>query len=141
MQRLLLIVVIVGEVVLGISPKADRVTWVLENAPVFILLPLIVLLQPKLKLSMPLLVVLSFHAFVLMLGGHYTYAEVPLGNWVKDAFSFARNHYDRLGISCRDSLLRLRSERFFRRQASSAVEFSSPRSLFHSASPSAHFTS
>ena len=32
-----------------------------------------------------------------MLGGHYTYAEVPLGDWAKDAFGFARNHYDRLG--------------------------------------------
>jgi len=37
------------------------------------------------------------HATILMLGGHYTYAEVPLGNWVKDALGLARNHYDRLG--------------------------------------------
>jgi putative membrane protein len=37
------------------------------------------------------------HALILMLGGHYTYAEVPLGYWVKDALSLARNHYDRLG--------------------------------------------
>ncbi len=37
------------------------------------------------------------HACILMLGGHYTYAEVPLGYWIKDAFGFARNHYDRIG--------------------------------------------
>ena len=37
------------------------------------------------------------HALILMLGGHYTYAKVPLGFWVQDAFGLARNHYDRLG--------------------------------------------
>jgi putative membrane protein len=37
------------------------------------------------------------HAIILMVGGHYTYAEVPLFNWVRDAFGLARNHYDRVG--------------------------------------------
>jgi putative membrane protein len=37
------------------------------------------------------------HAGILMLGGHYSYAEVPLGLWMRDAFGFARNHYDRIG--------------------------------------------
>src|SRR5262249_46587047 len=37
------------------------------------------------------------HALILMLGGHYTYAEVPLGFWMRDVFGFARNHYDRIG--------------------------------------------
>ena len=46
----------------------------------------------------PLLYRLLFvHAVILMVGGHYTYAEVPLGFWMKDAFGFARNHYDRIG--------------------------------------------
>jgi putative membrane protein len=37
------------------------------------------------------------HALILILGGHYTYAQVPLGDWARDAFGLARNHYDRLG--------------------------------------------
>jgi putative membrane protein len=42
-------------------------------------------------------VLIALHAVVLMVGGHYTYAEVPLGFWVRDALHLARNHYDRLG--------------------------------------------
>jgi putative membrane protein len=40
---------------------------------------------------------LAVHALILMIGGHYTYAEVPLGFWVRDPLGLARNHYDRLG--------------------------------------------
>jgi putative membrane protein len=40
---------------------------------------------------------LAVHALILMVGGHYTYARVPLGFWAQDLFGFARNHYDRLG--------------------------------------------
>lgn len=94
---LLMALVILGEIFLGISPKADRPTWILENLPVFILIPVIVHLQPKLKLTHLTLTVLAFHALILMLGGHYTYAKVPIGFWVRDYFDFHRNNYDRLG--------------------------------------------
>src|SRR5207247_176884 len=40
---------------------------------------------------------LTLHALILMVGGYYTYAKVPLGNWAKELFGFSRNHYDRLG--------------------------------------------
>ena len=89
--------VILGEIILGVNPKADRITWFLENAPVFILIPIIIRLQPKVRLTTLTMGVLTFHAFVLMIGGHYTYAEVPAGFWVKDALDLGRNHYDRLG--------------------------------------------
>ena len=46
----------------------------------------------------PLVYTLIFvHALILMLGGHYSYARVPLGFWMEHAFGFARNHYDRIG--------------------------------------------
>lgn len=93
----LLALVLIGEIVLGIAPEADRVTWLLENLPVFILLPLLIYLQPRLQLTNLTLTVLAFHAFVLMLGGHFTYAKVPVGFWVRDFFELQRNHYDRLG--------------------------------------------
>lgn len=80
----------------GIKPY-DRLTWWLETAPVMMALPLLLLTHPRFPLS-PLVVRLLFvHGLILMLGGHYTYARVPLGFWLQDAFDLARNHYDRLG--------------------------------------------
>ena len=80
----------------GVNPY-DRLTWVLETLPVMIALPLLLLTHPRFPLS-PLVVRLLFvHGLILMLGGHYTYARVPAGFWVQDAFDLARNHYDRLG--------------------------------------------
>ncbi len=88
---------IVLEVVLGVAPTADRFTWFMENVPVFIGVPLLVATYRRFPLT-PLLYRLIFlHSLVLMVGGHYTYAEVPAGNWVRDTFGLARNHYDRLG--------------------------------------------
>ena len=80
----------------GIGP-ADRTTWILEVAPIAIAVPLLVATARRFPLT-PLAYRLIFaHALILMLGGHYTYARVPLGFWMQDVFGFARNHYDRLG--------------------------------------------
>jgi len=80
----------------GVGPK-DRFTWLLEVAPVLIGAPLLVATARRFPLTPLLYRLLFLHALVLMLGGHYTYAEVPLGEWAKEAFGLARNHYDRLG--------------------------------------------
>ena len=83
-------------VVSGIRPH-DRATWILEVFPIFLAVPLLVLTASKFPLT-PLAYRLIFiHAVILMVGGHYTYAEVPLGLWMQAIFGFARNHYDRLG--------------------------------------------
>jgi putative membrane protein len=75
----------------------DRLTWWLEVAPVLVAIPLLVATWRRFPLS-PLAYRLIFlHALVLIAGGHYTYARVPLGDWARDAFGLARNHYDRLG--------------------------------------------
>lgn len=80
----------------GVNPH-DRLTWVLETLPVMVGLPLLLATHRRFPLT-PLVVRLLFvHGLILMLGGHYTYARVPLGFWVQDAFDLARNHYDRLG--------------------------------------------
>ncbi|MFZ5574037.1 MAG: DUF2238 domain-containing protein [Pseudomonadota bacterium] len=80
----------------GIAPY-DRLTWVLETLPVMVGLPLLLATHRRFPLT-PLVVRLLFvHGLILMLGGHYTYARVPLGFWAQDAFDLARNHYDRLG--------------------------------------------
>jgi len=80
----------------GITP-ADRTTWILEVFPIFIAAPLLLATARRLPLT-PLAYRLIFvHALILMLGGHYTYAQVPLGFWMQRVFGFTRNHYDRIG--------------------------------------------
>lgn len=80
----------------GITPR-DRATWWLEVLPVIIGAPILVLTRRRFPLT-PLLDRLLFvHAIILMVGGRYTYANVPLGFWMRDAFGLARNHYDRIG--------------------------------------------
>jgi putative membrane protein len=93
----------------------DTATWAMELAPVFIVLPVLWATRRRFPLT-PMLYTLVFaHAVVLMVGGHYTYARVPLGDWMRDAFGLARNPYDGIGhfaqgfvpaIAARELLLR-----------------------------------
>ncbi len=83
--------------VLGWAPKADRFTWFMEGFPVLLGAPILAMTYRRFPLTPLLYVLLSLHALVLMVGGHWTYAEVPAGHWVKDALHLARNPYDRLG--------------------------------------------
>lgn len=75
----------------------DRLTWWMEVAPVLIALPVLAATRGRFPLSRLLYVLIAVHALVLILGGAYTYARVPLGSWLQDAFGFARNPYDRIG--------------------------------------------
>ena len=80
----------------GIGPR-DRFTWLLEVAPILIGIPILVATRRRFPLTLLVYRLLFLHAVILMVGGHYTYAEVPAGFWVRDALGLARNHYDRLG--------------------------------------------
>ena len=92
----LLAIVAVALVVSGIGPY-ERGTWLLEVAPVLIGVPILLATGRRFPLT-PLVYRLIFlHALILILGGHYTYARVPLGFWLQDLLELSRNHYDRLG--------------------------------------------
>lgn len=80
----------------GIGPK-DRFTWFLEVAPVLIAVPILVLSAKRFPLTPLAYGLLALHGVILMVGGHYTYAEMPMFNWLRDSFDLARNHYDRVG--------------------------------------------
>jgi len=80
----------------GIQPK-DYATWGLEVAPAVIGLVLLWATRRSFPLTMLVYVLILVHCVILMVGGHYTYAEVPLGEWIKPLFGFERNHYDKLG--------------------------------------------
>jgi putative membrane protein len=93
---MLLSVVAIALVASGLRPY-DRLTWLLEVMPVLIAAPLLVATHRSFPLTPLLYWLIALHSLVLILGGHYTYAQVPLGFWMQDAFGFARNHYDRIG--------------------------------------------
>ena len=80
----------------GWAPK-DRMTWVLEVFPVVIAVPLLVATRRRFPLTPLAYLLIAVHAIILMVGGRYTYAEVPLFNWIRDVLHLARNHYDRVG--------------------------------------------
>jgi len=89
-------VVVVGLAVSAWAPR-DRTTWLLETVWVLIGLPLVVFTWRRFPMTNLLCCLLAVHALVLAVGGHYTYAQVPLGDWVRDTFGLDRNPYDRFG--------------------------------------------
>jgi putative membrane protein len=75
----------------------DYFTWILEVFPVLIGAALVIANYGRFRLTTLLYVLLAIHVCILLIGGHYTYAEVPLFNWLRDEFQLGRNHYDRIG--------------------------------------------
>ncbi len=80
----------------AIRPR-DEFTWFLEVLPAAVGLVILGAIYPRFKFTTFVCTFMLLHAIVLMVGGHYTYAEVPIGNWARDYFGLERNHYDRLG--------------------------------------------
>lgn len=79
-----------------IHPK-DLFTWFLEVLPAVIGLVVILLTYNRFRLTTLTYILIWVHAIILVIGGHYTYAEMPLFNWLRDTYDLARNYYDRLG--------------------------------------------
>jgi putative membrane protein len=80
----------------GIDPK-DYPTWMLEVAPAVIALIVLAKTREKFRLTDLAYNLILIHSLILMVGAHYTYAEVPLFDWLKDAFNLERNNYDKVG--------------------------------------------
>ncbi len=93
------LVVLVALVVSGIDPY-DRMTWVLEVAPAAIALPILWVTRERFPLTPLVYIGIFLHALVLIYGGAYTYARVPLGFELQEWFDLARNPYDRIGHFC-----------------------------------------
>jgi putative membrane protein len=79
------------------SPPAGRTSWCLEVGPGLIEIAVLAAVYRRLPLSHFVYVAIFLHVQILIYGGYYTYALTPLGNWAKDTFHLARNHYDRIG--------------------------------------------
>ena len=116
-MKLPLVLLTLGVLALGVSAyqPADAFTWILEVFPAILGSAAMIATYRKFPLTNLLYSLIFVHALILMVGGHYTYAEVPLGYWMEDWFGFTRNHYDRIGhfaqgfvpaVAAREILLR-----------------------------------
>lgn len=89
-------IVVTALVVSGLRPY-DRITWLMETLPVMIALPLLWLTRRRFPLTTLVYGAIVLHALVLILGGAYTYARVPLGFELQQWLGTARNPYDKIG--------------------------------------------
>ncbi|NSL54265.1 DUF2238 domain-containing protein [Uliginosibacterium aquaticum] len=96
LPRSLAILVVLALIVSGIAPF-DRITWVMEVVPAVLAVAVLVASRQRYPLTDLLYILIALHCLVLIYGGAYTYARVPLGFWLQDWLGFARNPYDRLG--------------------------------------------
>lgn len=80
----------------AIDPK-DGLTWFLEVLPALLALPVLAFTRRRFPLTPLVYALILAHCVILMVGGHYTYAEVPLFDWLRDSFELKRNNYDKLG--------------------------------------------
>lgn len=76
---------------------SDRLTWLMEVLPAIIAWPILFYIRPRFRFSDLAMALITLHGLILMLGGAYTYARVPLGFWLQDWLQLARNPYDRIG--------------------------------------------
>ncbi len=96
LNTLLAALVVGALLVSGIAPY-DRLTWLMEVAPVLIALPLMFVTRRSYPLTALLTILIALHALVLIGGGAYTYARVPFGFWLQDLLGPVRNPYDKIG--------------------------------------------
>ncbi len=75
----------------------DYYTWFLEVLPAVLAVGILLATYRRFRLTTLAYVLIFFHAVILMVGGHYTYAKMPVFDWIRDHFDLARNYYDRLG--------------------------------------------
>lgn len=95
--HLLLLISLLGVLIWSVINPKDLFTWFLEIFPALIGVSVLIYLYPKYKFSNLAYILIWIHATILIVGGHYTYAEMPLFNWIRDTFGLSRNYYDRLG--------------------------------------------
>lgn len=96
-KKLIWIAILAGTFIWSAIEPRDRPTWYLEVFPVIIGVVVLAATYHSFRLTSLLYVLILLHCIVLLVGGHYTYAEVPLFNEMKSVFGFERNNYDKIG--------------------------------------------
>ena len=96
-KQLIWMVILAGVFIWSAIEPRDRPTWYLEVFPVIIGVVVLAATYHSFRLTSLLYILILLHCVVLLVGGHYTYAEVPLFNEMKSLFGFERNNYDKIG--------------------------------------------
>ena len=94
---ILLLIVLAVWLWSGVGLHDTRLTWVLETLPVMMALPVLLFTFRRFPLTNLTYTLIALHAMILMVGGHYSYAKVPLGFWMEEWFGWTRNNYDKIG--------------------------------------------
>jgi putative membrane protein len=92
-----LLALVLGVLAWSCVKPFDGLTWLMEAAPVLIALPLLAVTHKRFPLTPLLYGLIALHAVLLLVGAHYTYAQVPLFSWIQETFGHERNHFDRVG--------------------------------------------
>lgn len=92
----LIILFLAGLIVSAINPH-DYFTWILEVFPAIIGFIVLLFTYKRFRFSYFTYLAILLHCYILFIGGHYTYAEVPAFNWIRDTFHQTRNNYDKVG--------------------------------------------
>ncbi|MHC4738000.1 MAG: DUF2238 domain-containing protein [Planctomycetota bacterium] len=95
--HILLLASIIALFIWSLVDCFDLFTWVLEALPVIIGGIILISVYRKFRFTSLVYILIWFHMIILLIGAHYTYARMPLFNWIRDALELSRNHYDRLG--------------------------------------------
>ncbi|AGT32077.1 membrane protein [Geobacillus genomosp. 3] len=93
----LLLLIVAAVFVWSVIRPASYAVWALEVTPALIGLVIIIALYRRFRLTTMSYAIIAMLAILMLIGGHYIYSKVPFFNWIKDAFHFERNHYDRFG--------------------------------------------
>jgi len=93
---LLVFLFLFGLIISGIQPH-DYFTWFLEVFPAILGFIILVVTFQRFRFTYITYVFILIHSYILFVGGHYTYAEVPLFDWIKEVFQQSRNNYDKVG--------------------------------------------
>lgn len=95
--HLILLVMLLSILIWSVIEPKDLFIWFLEVLPVIIGVSVLICIYPKYRFSNFIYVLITIESIILIVGGHYTYAEMPIFNWIRDTFDLSRNYYDRLG--------------------------------------------
>ena len=93
---ILIIIFLIGLTISGINPH-DYFTWILEVFPAIIGFVILIFTFKKFRFTDLAYVLILVHCYILFIGGHYTYAEVPFFDWIRNVFHQSRNNYDKVG--------------------------------------------
>jgi putative membrane protein len=95
--HLFLLLVVTAVFIWSAIKPASYLTWLLEVSPAVVGLIIVIAAYNKFRFTTLSYVIIAILAIIMFVGGHYTYAKVPLFDWIKDTYGLKRNHYDRFG--------------------------------------------